>query len=211
MFSLITATTGPAMALFCYFYLKNDVSHQALLMIIKTFIIGALLVFPVMVIQYAIEVEGVFTSEFTIAFFGYAFTEEFFKWFLLFFFAYKHATFNKTYDGIIYGVSISLGFASVENFFYLIANGLETAWLRALFPVSSHALFGVIMGYYLGKAKFSKKRRNRYVLFSLFLPILLHGSYDLILLTMDRYIHITMLLFMIGLWTFSIHKVKMAN
>ncbi|WP_209122563.1 glutamic-type intramembrane protease PrsW [Alkalihalobacillus sp. BA299] len=211
MFSLITATTGPAMALFCYFYLKNDVSKQALLMIIKSFIIGGLLVFPIMVIQYALEVEEVFQSEFMLAFFGYAFTEEFFKWFLLFFFAYKHATFNKTYDGIIYGVSLSLGFASVENFFYLIANGLQTAWLRALFPVSSHALFGVIMGFYLGKAKFSTKYRHRFIILSLVLPIFLHGSYDLILLTMDKYIHITILLFMIGLWTFSIHKVKIAN
>ena len=69
--------------------------------------------------------------------------------------------FDEHYDGIVYGAAVSLGFATVENILYLFANGLESALGRAILPVSSHALFGVIMGYYLGKAKFSEGKEKR--------------------------------------------------
>ena len=68
--------------------------------------------------------------------------------------------FDEHYDGIVYGAAVSLGFATVENILYLFANGLESALGRAILPVSSHALFGVIMGYYLGKQSFLKERKN---------------------------------------------------
>ena len=153
LFAIVTAALAPGMALLSYFYLRNHYSTSTNGLVFRTFLIGVLLVFPVMVLQYAFSIEGYFTEPFTRAFILYAFVEEFFKWFLLWAFAYQHANFSRRYDGIVYGVSLSLGFATVENVFYLIANGLETAFGRALLPVSSHALYGVIMGYYLGRAK----------------------------------------------------------
>ncbi|KPD00870.1 Protease PrsW [Geobacillus sp. BCO2] len=73
------------------------------------------------------------------------------------FFVYDHDEFDEPYDGIVYSASVSLGFATLENILYLLANGVETAIARALLPVSSHALFSVIMGFYFGKAKFAVK------------------------------------------------------
>lgn len=178
--------------------------------VLKVFIIGALLVFPIMVLQHAFIVEKMFTSAFSQAFILSGLFEEFFKWFLLYYFVYKHARFNKPYDGIIYGVALSLGFATLENFFYLLANGIEIAWFRAFFPVSSHALFGVIMGYYLGRAKFEQEKNVFYLSISLWFPVCLHGFYNYILLSIEL-VHWIMLPFMLFLWWFGLQKVKLTN
>ena len=113
------------------------------------------------------------------AFLSSSLLEEFFKWFILFYAIYQHVELDEPFDGIVYGVAVSLGFATVENIFYLIANGIEHAMARALFPVSSHALFGVIMGFYIGKAKFTEGKKAKWVILSLLFPFILHGSYDL--------------------------------
>lgn len=164
-----------------------------------------------MVLQYAFTAEGYFENPILRAFILYGFVEEFFKWFLLYFFAYQHAVFIKRYDGIVFGVSLSLGFASLENVFYLIANGLETAIGRALLPVSSHALFGVLMGYYMGRAKVEPQQRVKHLTLSLFFPIILHSVYDSILFVFDIYFLIGMIPFMLLLWWVALKKVKRAH
>ncbi|ARK30280.1 glutamic-type intramembrane protease PrsW [Halalkalibacter krulwichiae] len=211
MFAIVTAAMAPGMALLSYFYLKNGYSSTTKSLVLRTFIIGILLVFPVMVLQYAFTVEGFFIHPFTKAFILYGFIEEFFKWFLLWAFAYQHATFSRRYDGIVFGVSLSLGFATVENVFYLVANGLEAAIGRALLPVSSHALYGVIMGYYFGLAKVEKIGRRKNMVVALLLPVVLHGTYDFILLSFDIYFLIGLIPFMLVLWWVALNKVKRAN
>ena len=124
--------------------------------------------------------------------------------------AYLHCHFDEPYDGIVYGSSVSLGFATTENILYLIGNGLEFAIGRALLPVSSHAMFGVIMGYYLGKAKFSSKDKRKWLLLSFFIPFLLHGIYDYILYLQSTWIYV-MLPFMVFLWWLGLRKVKKAH
>ena len=115
------------------------------------------------------------TSELLDAFLSSSLLEEFFKWFILFYAVYQHVEFDEPFDGIVYGVAVSLGFATIENIFYLIANGIEHAMARALLPVSSHALFGVIMGFYIGKAKFVKSKL--YPWLALLLALLFHLPY----------------------------------
>ncbi len=211
LFAIVTAAMAPGMALLSYFYLRKHYATNTGILVFRTFLIGILLVFPVMVLQYAFIVEGYFEEPLSRAFILYAFVEEFFKWFLLYFFAYQQAIFTSRYDGIIFGVSLSLGFASLENVFYLIANGLETAIGRALLPVSSHALFGVLMGYYLGRAKMEPQQKARHLTLSLFFPILLHSVYDLILVVFDMYFLIGMIPFMLLLWWLALKKVKRAH
>ena len=92
--------------------------------------------------------------------------EEFFKWLILLLAIYRHVEFEDAYDGILYGASVSLGFATVENILYLFTYGTDIAFMRALFPVSSHALFGVVMGYYIGRAKFAVEANKRKLLFT---------------------------------------------
>lgn len=210
MVAVITAGLAPGLALLSYFYLKDKYEAEPIAMVFRIFIFGALLVFPIMFIQYVLEVEGVFTQHFLKAFFSVGLLEEFFKWFILFYTVYQHMEFDEQYDGIVYGAALSLGFATLENIFYLFANGVQFAVGRALLPVSSHALFGVIMGFYLGKAKFSPKEKRKWIFISFLFPFILHGVYDYILLSLKKWIYI-MVPFMLFLWWFGLRKVKLAK
>ncbi|MDQ0232936.1 glutamic-type intramembrane protease PrsW [Metabacillus malikii] len=211
MIAIISAGIAPGLALLSYFYLKDQYESEPFYLVLRSFIFGALLVFPLMFIQYVLEVEKVISSELLYNFIAVGFLEEFFKWFILFFTIYQHVHFDEHYDGIVYGVSVSLGFATLENIIYLFANGVEYAIGRAMLPVSSHALFGVIMGYYLGKGKFNKdKHRKRWLVYSCILPILLHFAYDSILTSYTHWKYI-ILPFMLFLWWFALHKAKKAR
>src|SRR5690625_4617500 len=144
MLAILSAGVAPALALMSFFYLKDQYA-EPIPLIIRTFIFGSLLVLPIMFIQYALQIEWMFPN-IVEAFFISALLEEFFKWFIFIYVIYHHTEFDAHYDGIVYAVSISLGFATVENILYLLVHGIEFAFTRALFPVSSHALFGVEIG-----------------------------------------------------------------
>ncbi|WHY70276.1 glutamic-type intramembrane protease PrsW [Fictibacillus enclensis] len=211
MFGIISAGLAPAIALLAFFYLKDKYETEPVSMVIRLYIFGALLVFPVMVIQFGFK-EELMVSPLTDGILLSALLEEFLKWFLVFYCAYMHAEFNEPYDGIVYAVSLSLGFASMENIFYLYVHGVNEALGRALMPVSSHALFGVISGYYFGKAKFSSGSKKKWLLvFSLIIPFALHGVYNWILLAFEQDFLIAMLPFMLFLWWLGLKKVKLAN
>ncbi|WP_306301393.1 glutamic-type intramembrane protease PrsW [Thalassobacillus sp. C254] len=210
--TLFTAALAPAISLLVYFYLRNQYGSNMIGQVIKAFIIGVLLVFPVMVIQYALEGEALITEPWFKAFVSAAFLEEFFQWFLLYFIAYRFGTLKNRYDGIVYAVSLSLGFAAAENVLYLMATGIDFAVGRAFLPVSSHALFGVVMGYYLGSARFKVNDHvKKWLFLALIIPVVLHGFFDLILLTINQYLFTSIAPFMIFLWWFALTKVKKAN
>ena len=103
--------------------------------------------------------------------------------------AYDSPSFNEPMDGIIYGVTASLGFATVENIFYVMGFGaISTAIARAFLSVPSHAAFGGIMGYYLGLAKpfgteHNKKKERQLIITGLAIAIILHGIFDSIAFT----------------------------
>lgn len=212
MLALLSAGIAPTLALMAFFYLKDKfILEQPKRAIFQTFMYGALLVFPIMFIQYAFMEEGIGQTPFIRSFILVGLLEEFFKWFIFLYTIYKYTEFNSLYDGIIYGVSISLGFATIENILYLFAHGIEYAFSRAFFPVSSHALFGVIMGYYLGRAKSGMYPRKLNVLFAILFPVLLHGLYDFILETIRSNWMYILVPFMIALWINGLRKVKIAN
>ncbi|WP_096440525.1 glutamic-type intramembrane protease PrsW [Alteribacter populi] len=210
MLIIISAALAPSIALLSFFYLKDEFENEPLTTVARCFLFGCLLVFPVMFVQFAFDEEGLFQSVITTAFIQTALIEEFLKWFLVYFAVYHHVNFNERYDGIVYSTAVALGFATLENIFYLVATGVEHAFIRALLPVSSHALFGVVMGYYLGKAKFTSKKKNAFLVLSLVIPVILHGSYNLILLTQNYWTY-TVIPFMIFLWVYAMKKVKRAN
>ncbi|WP_070121162.1 glutamic-type intramembrane protease PrsW [Bacillus marinisedimentorum] len=212
MLAVITAGFAPGLALLSYFYLRGPENDEPVTKIGKSFVSGAILVFPLMFIQYVFQTEGLLQETWQDAFLLSALLEEFFKWFILFFTVYQHVSFDRHYEGIIYAAAVSLGFATVENVLYLFQFGIDVAFGRALLPVSSHALFGVVMGYYAGKAKTGPgKLEKRYLLLALTVPVLLHGTYDFILLTFSKYWPVLMTPFMFYLWWNALRKVKMAN
>lgn len=210
MLATVTAGIAPGLALLSYFYLKDKYEPEPLSVVAKAFFSGALLVFPIMFIHYVLGAEGIISGPFIESFLSVGLLEEFLKWFIFYYTVYNHLAFDEPYDGIVYSIAVSLGFASAENIFYLLANGMEFALSRSLLPVSSHALFGIIMGYYLGKAKFSVDSRRWCLFLSLFLPAILHGGYTYILLTVKEWL-IPIILYMVFLWAMGIRKFKLGR
>lgn len=209
MFILFSVALAPGLALFSFFYLRNQMATEPRKTLLQTFIYGAILTFPILFLQYVFEEEEVFTYAFIQNIFFSGLLEEFFKWLILVIVIYNHIEFDDPYDGVLYGVAISLGFASVENLLYLMSYGMDTALLRAILPVSSHALFGVVMGFYLGKAKFTNNRRL-FIVAALVVPLVLHILYNTIFIAQNNWMYY-MIPFMLFLWWFSLSKVKQAH
>ncbi len=112
-----------------------------------------------------------------------ALSEEGFKYLLLKLRTWKSQYFNCSFDGVIYAVFVSLGFALWENIAYVTQFGFSVALVRAVTAVPGHACFGVFMGIwysaakrwdYRGNAAKSSHCRFKAVL----IPVLLHGAYD---------------------------------
>ena len=116
------------------------------------------------------------------AFIRTAFVEEFLKFAVLLLIPYNHKAFNEPMDGIVYAVMIGMGFAIVENVIYCMnPPDIALAIVRNLTAVPSHAVFAVILGYYVGLAKFNKAKQFKYILSGFFLTVFVHGLYDVFL------------------------------
>lgn len=79
--------------------------------------------------------------------------EEGCKYYFLKKYTWNHPAFNYLYDGVVYAVFVSLGFAAFENIFYVYEYGLQVAGLRAVLAIPGHTAFAVLMGYFYGRAK----------------------------------------------------------
>lgn len=213
LFSVLAAAIAPGISLLAYVYLRDRYDTEPIHMVARMFLLGVLIVFPIMVLQRAL-VLGLGESPFVFAFLISALIEEAAKWFVLYHIIYNHTEFDEPYDGIVYAASISLGFATLENVLYAFLQpaSFGSLLMRALLPVSGHALFSVIMGYYLGKAKFAPSSAQRKFLFlSLALPILWHGLYDWIMLTMVNGWVWFIIPLMAVLWVRGLGKIDRAN
>jgi RsiW-degrading membrane proteinase PrsW (M82 family) len=109
--------------------------------------------------------------------------EEVLKFTVLYSLVYKMKDFNEPIDGIVYGVVVSLGFATLENIYYVYvlsdyfgttSQGL--AILRSFSAIPAHGIFGATMGYFFMKYTFIKKENN--LALCMIVPILLHGAYN---------------------------------
>lgn len=121
-----------------------------------------------------------------------ALIEEGGKYFFLKVGTWKNKEFNYTFDGVVYAVAVSLGFATIENILYVLSSGLIggffVAIIRALLSVPGHVMFAVFMGYYYGLAKYAEAEGNMAkcrinLVKALLVPVLLHGFFDFCLST----------------------------
>ena len=168
-----------------YYIYKNDLyepePHRHLII---SLVLGSLVTIPVIFIELATTV--VFSNNvFLFAMIGIALVEEGSKLLILKYFCFPKKEFNEPYDGIMYAVVISMGFALVENLFYVLGNsenGMTIGILRLFTAIPLHATCGVIMGYYMGIAKMDSKKALQSILLAIALPVLIHGLYDYFLL-----------------------------
>lgn len=96
---------------------------------------------------------------------------------------WRNPNFNYRFDGVVYAVFVSLGFAAIENVGYVMGYGLSVAVSRALLAIPGHMGFAVFMGAYYGRAKVCEaygdergKKQNLWLGF--LIAVVLHGFYD---------------------------------
>jgi len=186
MYLLISAL-APVFVLIIYIYVKDKYEKESKRILAYTFVLGAIVSIAITTILYTffdlfLPLPNHFSvwQQFVKAFFVVAAIEEFSKYIIVRYYNQPRKWFNEPFDGIIYAVMVSMGFAAFENILYVSQGGLEVALLRAFTAIPAHATFGVIMGYYMGKAKFSKNKM-KWNLIGLMAAILFHGTYDFFL------------------------------
>jgi RsiW-degrading membrane proteinase PrsW (M82 family)/ribosomal protein S18 acetylase RimI-like enzyme len=186
--SLLMLTLAPGIAI-CLFILHRDAyNREPKLNLLVTFILGALSVYPAAMIERSLflKSDSLFATAVT-AFLIVALTEELCKFAVVRLYAYRKKSFDEPLDGIVYAVMASMGFATLENILYVTkfasyGMGYQVALQRMFFAVPAHGTFGVLMGYYTGKAKFDlPSNKTKWIIASLFWPVLFHGAYDFFL------------------------------
>ena len=145
-----------------------------------------------------------------------ALSEEGFKYLFLKLKTWKNPEFNCSFDGVVYAVFLSLGFALWENINYVLFYGFGTALARAVTAVPGHACFGVFMGVWYGAAKRyelagceeeSRAARRK----ALLIPLLLHGVYDFTATFQNELVSIAFLVFVSWMFRTALKLVKQAS
>lgn len=217
---LIALALLPAIALVVWIYRQDRVEKEPKALLWKVFLFGVLSVIPAMILEILLEeVFLVFVDEDTLCyvildnFIGVAMIEELCKMKAAKRAAWKHPAFNYKFDAVVYCVTSALGFAAIENVMYCMDADIETAVTRALLSVPSHAIDGVIMGYFFGVAKEAelvgnRRRRKRYLRLSVFMPMIEHGIYDTALSLDSDWILLFFFLFVIAVDIWAVKFVK---
>lgn len=191
---LIGISVLPVLLLAIYVYLKDKYEREPLGLLLKAFF-GGILAVPIAI---ALEtwlsrfigggpvLRGIYNG-YVVA----GFSEECCKLVILTAFIWRNRNFNEYFDGIVYAAFTGLGFACVENIAYVLSSptfeaGLNTGVVRALLSVPGHFLFAVVMGYYFARAKFDRKHRLWKFIKALLYPLVLHGTFDALLMVSDN-------------------------
>jgi len=187
---LFALALAPALTIVFYIYLKDKYEREPIKLLLKNFALGASASIIITVVFgtigkliYPITDPLSIFQQFIKAFILVALVEEFSKYIIVRYVAQKNKEFNEPFDGIVYAVMVSMGFAALENVLYVVQFGMENGIIRAFTAVPAHATFGILMGYYMGKAKFAKTRKEtiRLNLTGLIIAVAFHGLYDFFL------------------------------
>ncbi len=182
IFFLLAIALAPGAAIGLFIYLKDKHEREPIGLLVKSFFFGVLSTIITLLISWPINLlipidPSSIGQQAVHAFLLVALIEEFSKFIFVRWVLYPNKNFNEPFDGIVYAVTVSLGFAGLENILYVMDGGVETAVLRMFTAVPAHATFGVLMGYFLGKAKF-EHQKGHYAIYALGVATLFHGAYD---------------------------------
>lgn len=183
---LLFISLAPVLIITFYIYSRDKYEKEPLPVLLRALLAGIIIIIPVVLVEklligFSGDPEGLSTAAyhaFTVA----GLTEETMKYIAFLIFFWNNRNFNEKFDGIVYAVYIALGFAGIENLLYVFEGGYQVGIIRALTAVPAHALFGIVMGYYFGLARFTPKRKTWYLSLALILPIAFHGLYDFLLM-----------------------------
>lgn len=216
---LIIAALLPAIVLLLYVYSKDRAEKEPLPLLLLLLAAGAIIIIPSIIFElllgsvidfaFGVTEESLSSLASDPVLFriysgismllGVALVEEFFKWISMLIITRRSKHFNSLFDGLVYAIFVSLGFAALENVFYVLENGWGNALMRAVLSVPGHMFFAVTMGYFYSmwhmndKAKsFERKFTELGVIrpsqsqfdsdiykgLSIIVPVLIHGFYN---------------------------------
>ncbi|MBI3924694.1 MAG: PrsW family intramembrane metalloprotease [Armatimonadetes bacterium] len=204
---LLLLAVGPALVLLAFFYRHDETDPAPTHLVLATAAAGAVSAAIALYIGHYLRIIAHDFGPVVYAFVIVGFTEELCKMAAVLLVAYTRPTFDEPYDGVTFCVAAGLGFAMVENVGYLAEYGYSTGVLRALLTVPGHALFGVSMGYFVGQARFTRRRpwESAYLAGGLASAAVMHGLFNY--LVNEHSSLVSLLLFpavgafwLIGLW-----------
>lgn len=192
--TLIYLAAGPGIAIAAYLYYSDKWAREPAAMVARSFLFGALAWFPSGIYEEGFQ--ALFGLEDILfepekyawwqipfyAFFGVSLAEELCKFLFLKGLIYDRREFNEPFDGIVYGGVLGCGFATLENMIYVFEGGYGVGIIRMLTAVPGHAFEGIILGYFMGRAKFCPMP-ERNLTRGLLTVFFLHGAYDAIAFT----------------------------
>jgi RsiW-degrading membrane proteinase PrsW (M82 family) len=182
----------PAVGLMAYIYRLDNIEHEPIGLLLKLALFGGIAA----VISGFLETIGQKLLSFLqldtaspvytilLAFLVVAFVEEGVKFFFLYRGSWKNPNFDYTFDAVVYSAAVSMGFAALENVMYVFGFGLSVGFMRAFLSIPGHLAFGILAGFFYGRAKEREKAGWKtgayFELFTgLLLAIVLHGLYDM--------------------------------
>lgn len=190
IFVYVFAAVLPAVILLRYVYLHDTIEKEPAGLLLLLLGLGVLSALCAGMVEGLLQpildrlvAPGTFWHTVLMAFVIVAAVEETAKYLFLKSGSWDHPAFDYRYDGIVYAVFVSLGFAAYENVQYVLHYGLSAVLPRALLAVPGHMAFAVFMGVFYGRAK--RCERDGYEVaakmsrgIGLVLAIFFHGFYD---------------------------------
>lgn len=187
--TLMRLAVVPGIVIIVYIYTRDKVEKEPISLILKLILFGAaccyLAAFAENIVGNLLPGYQPGSAQYavTTAFLVAGFWEELVKNLALRLGSWRHTSFNYMFDGIVYGVSVAVGFAVLENVMYVTQYGFATAVVRAFTAVPLHAFCGAVMGIFYSYAKRASVHNQPvsgmfYSFMSWFVPVLIHGIYD---------------------------------
>ena len=179
-------TIVPSLIILSFFFFSDKFKEPKQTIAI-VFFLGILICLPAGIINdfmYETFNDGSdFSERLSSSFLSAAWSEELLKFVILYFIVLRRNEFNEPMDGIVYGVTVSLGFATFENYDYVFrwaeewgVDPYQMAIWRSYSAVPMHGLMGCIMGFYFGMYAFSANKK--YLILCLLIPFIIHGLYN---------------------------------
>ncbi len=244
---LLLLAVAPAAGLLYYIWNKDKGKKEPTGLLVGLFFLGAAASIPTVIAEYIVGagIDSVFgaTEDFSYEtgglrfilwafftnFFGVALIEEGFKFLFMFIVTKNSRHFDELFDGMIYAVFVSLGFATLENILYVFEGGVTVALTRAVMAVPGHMFFAVFMGYYYSMWHLFKladkaeegyarnglivRREPRfrykgYLVLSLVVPVIVHGFYDFCLTVESVLLVLAVLTMMVALYIICFGRIR---
>lgn len=193
--ALALFSVAPALAVAAYIWYRDPTRREPFVLLAATFVLSMLFA------GFAAVVNSIFLPAFEVLgvvglvlffFVVVGPIEELVKWLAIRVYAYKSDVFRTVIDGAVYGAMAGVGFAAIENLFYIAIVYLETAPAgdtiqveyatsvagQRAFAGPGHVIFSAWAGFYLGLAKFNPGNYAPIAAKGLLIAAFIHALYN---------------------------------